>query len=107
MRPRKLALEVARGVNADDAGRLAGVGDVDALDVRVGEWAAYERRVRRALAREVVDVVAVARDETRVFATMDLGPDKLAYRHVSSLPLRPAPSLPACRSWSWRRSARP
>ena len=107
MRPRKLALEVARGVNADDAGRLAGVGDVDALDVRVREWAAYECRIRRALAREVVDVVAVSRDETRVFATMDLGPDKLAYRHVSSLPLRPAPSLPACRSWSWRRSARP
>ena len=86
MRAGELALEIARGVDADDAGRLACVRDVDALDARVSDGAAHERCIRGALASEVVDVVAVARDEPRIFATMDLGPNELGDRHVSSLP---------------------
>ncbi len=107
MRAGELALEVARGVDADDAGRLAGVGDVDALDAGVRNGAARERGVRGALADEVVDVVAVAGDEPRVFAAMDLGSDELGDRHLSCPPPRPGSSGPASRSSSWLRSGRP
>src|SRR5260370_18572088 len=107
MRARELALEVTRRVDTDDPGRLAGVGDVDALDASVRDRAAYERGRRGALACEVVDVVAVTSDEPRIFAAMDLGSDDLGDRHVSSPPPRPGAFGPASRSWSWRRFAQP
>ena len=86
MRPGEQALEVARRVDADHARSFACVCDVDALDARVREGAAHEMGVCRALPREVVDVVPMASDETRIFAAVDLGPDQLGDRHVSCLP---------------------
>src|SRR5439155_17368025 len=100
VRARKLALEVARGVDAHHAGSLARVGDVDALDARVGVRAAHECGERGALAHEIIDVVAVACDQPRIFAAVDLGSDKLADSHVSCPPPRRWSSWPAIRSWS-------
>ena len=73
VRPGELGLEVARRVHARDARRLARVGDVDALDLRKG--AADKDGVPDALTREVVDVMAVAGDQARVLAAVDLGSD--------------------------------
>ena len=87
MRAGEQALEVARRIDADHAGRLACVGDIDALDACVREWAAHEMGVRGALPREVIDVVAMTGDQARVFAAVDLGTDQLGDRHVSCLPL--------------------
>src|SRR4029077_20946733 len=105
MRARQLALEVARGVYADDAWSLGRVGYVDALDAGVGEGAAHESRVRRADAREVVDVMTVSGDQSRVLAPVDSGAKKLRDRHVSCLPRRPRSSWRARCSSSWPRSA--
>ena len=103
----QLALEVSCGVHADDARSLRRVGDVDALDARVREGTAHEGRIGGSGAGEVVDEVAVAGDQARVFAPVDLGADKLRDRHVSCLRPRRLPSWPERCSWSWRRSAPP
>ena len=86
VRAGKLALEVARRIDAGHAWRLACVGDVDALDARVSVGAAHKCDVCRALAREVIDVMAVPCDQAGIFAAVDLRAYELADRHVSSLP---------------------
>src|SRR5207245_8848480 len=70
MRTRELTLEVASGVYAGHARRLARVGDVDALDARVREGTPDKSRVCGALAREVVEVVAVPCGPAAVFAAV-------------------------------------
>src|SRR3989442_15085246 len=101
MRTRELTLEVASGVYTGHARRLARVGDVDALDARVREGTPDKSRVCSALAREVVDVVAVTCDQARVFAAVDLGSDQVRDRHVSCPPRRPWASFPSRPSSSW------
>ena len=56
MRAGELALEIARGVDADDAGRLACVRDVDALDARVSDGAAHERNLAHSVQANVSDI---------------------------------------------------
>jgi hypothetical protein len=70
-----VSLEVLAGDHRGDARDLERLGGVDRLDRRVGVGASHD--VKPELAREVdvLDVLALAADETRVFLALDAVPD--------------------------------
>lgn len=59
----QVAGDVGRGLDAHHARKCLGRGDVHAEDVRAGMLGEFERRVRHAGQRDVVDVMVVAQRE--------------------------------------------
>ena len=76
-------LEVLGREDPQDAGRLLGRLDSDALDPRVRMRAPDHRQMDQAGPRQVIRVAPVSGDESRILAAMDLGSDKLGDRHHS------------------------
>src|SRR5204863_2795294 len=83
--------EVLAGVHADDAGHPLGARCVDRADVGVGVRAAKDGRVDHARQLDVVDVVALAPDEARVFLSLD-GSSEDIDSHLDRLPQPAAPA---------------
>ncbi len=102
-----VVLEVRIRVNGLHTGRLLGFGRIDGADLGVGIGASHNSHVGHARARHVVDVPAVPRDQTRVFAAVDLGSDHGRDRHVSSfLRWTSRRAWPSRRPW-WRPPTSP
>jgi len=76
-------LEVLGREDPQDAGRLLGGLDSDALDLGVGMRAPDHREMDQPCPRQVIRVAPVSGDESRILAAMDLGSDKLGDRHHS------------------------
>ena len=85
-RQRSHAGQVRRRVDGDDAGRLAGLGHVDAEDARVCQRAAHHEGVQRALGGNVVHVPATTSEERRVLAAHDGLPDEANLGRQNRLP---------------------
>ena len=66
-----------RGEDRYDAVECLGFGGVDPLDVRVRMWTAHDRQGQHSHELDVVNIVALACDETRVFAPLDAGAEDL------------------------------
>jgi hypothetical protein len=68
---RRREVDVGAGEHADDAGRRAGLPDVDRLDAGVCEWRPDEREMQRSDQVEVVGVAGAAREEGRILHAHD------------------------------------
>src|SRR5260370_34161727 len=97
--------EVLVCVNGDDAWRLAGRGDVDALDSSVREWAPDHCQGDGAGSGEVVYVMALATDEAGVFPPGGLSAPPGWCRPRSSSPLWAFVPASPLRPPSWPRRA--
>ena len=71
-------LEVLAGNHGLHAGHLHRLGDVDALDLGVRVGAPHEREVEHARERQIVDVVALALDEARIFLALHRHADRVS-----------------------------
>ena len=75
--PEPGGLEVLAGDHGLDAGHLHRLADVDVLDLGVRVGAPHQREVEHARKREVVDVVALALDEARIFLALHRHADRV------------------------------
>ena len=80
-------LEVGGCIYSQHARRLLGRFDAQAFDASVSVRATNNGHVYQARSGEVICVPAVAGDQTRVFATVNLGADHLGNGHVYSPPV--------------------
>ena len=82
-----VAVEVGAGEHGDDAGQLAGRGDVEGRDRSRSDVAAQERHVQHPGHHDVVDVRAVAGHQPGVLATLDPLADEAVARRRRGGPL--------------------
>ncbi len=75
--------DLLSGQYVDHAGHSLGRGGIDSLDLGVGMRAAHERGVSHAMQADIVDIAALAGDETLVFLAHHASANTF-YTHILS-----------------------
>ena len=80
--------EVGRGDDGMHAGDFFRTRHVDGADAAMGDRAAQDRRMQHVLAREIVDILAAAANEAKVFQPFDRLTDERVDRSHAPFPSR-------------------